>query len=279
LSSSISDGKIKPEKEKKVLLAIDIGNSNIVFGVHNRQKWIEKWRMHTDKKKMPDEYGVFFEQLLKQEGVSLSDIKSTVVSSVVPQLTGRIKRMIEKLTASESIIIGPGVKTGLVIRTDNPAEVGADLVANAVAAWKKYKKNCIIVDFGTALSYSAVSSKGEFLGAVISPGIFAAAEALSEHTAQLPKIWLKKPDKTIGKNTVTSMQSGIVNGYIGSAEYIISKMKEELGSCEVIATGGSADIITPFTKVFTHLEPWLTLEGLRYIADLNFPGKPGESKC
>lgn len=261
-----------------MLLAIDIGNSNIVFGVHNNNKWVEKWRIHSDKKKMPDEYGVFFEQLLKQENISLSDIKRTVISSVVPQLTGRIQRMIEKITDSENIIIGPGVKTGLVIRTDNPSEVGADLVANAVAAWKKFGKNCIIVDFGTALSYSAVSSKGEFLGAVISPGIFAAAEALSEHTSQLPKIWLKKPDKTIGKNTIHSMQSGIVNGYIGSVEYIVSRIKEELGSCEVIATGGSADIIASFTKVFSHLEPWLTLEGLRYIAELNFGIKTGESK-
>lgn len=262
-----------------MLLAIDIGNSNIVFGVHNRNEWLERWRIYTDKKKMPDEYGVFFEQLLKQKGISLNDIRRVVISSVVPQLTGRIQAMTGKLTKSESIIIGPGVKTGLVIKTDNPAEVGADLVANAVGAWKKFGKNCIIADFGTALSFSAVSGKGEFLGAAISPGIFAAAEALSEHTAQLPKIWLKKPDRTIGKNTVNSMQSGIVNGYIGSVEYIVSKMKEELGSCEVIATGGSADIIVPFTKVFTHLEPWLTLEGLSYIADLNFTVKPGVSKC
>lgn len=252
-----------------MLLAVDIGNSNIVFGVYDGQEWLDKWRMHTDLKKMPDEYGVFFHQLLSEKQISMSSVKTAIISSVVPSLTGRIAKMIEKLSGTKPIIVGPGVKTGLTIRTENPAEVGSDLVANAVAAYQRFKKNCVIVDFGTALSFSAVTQKGEFLGAVFFPGIYTAAENLSAHTAQLPQVWLKQPQKVIGTNTIHSIQSGIVNGYVGTVEHLTKKIKEELGDAIIIATGGSADMVTPFTDVFTIEEPWLILEGLRHIASLN----------
>ena len=253
-----------------MLLAIDIGNSNIVFGVHNGNGWIDKWRIHTDIQKMPDEYGVYFDQLLSQQHIKMKDVKCSIISSVVPQLTGRIQHIVEKLSTSRPLILGPGVKTGLTIRTDNPNEVGADLVANAVAAWQKHKSACVIVDFGTALSFTAVSAKGEFLGAAFMPGIYTAAESLSGQTAQLPRIWLKKTPKTIGTNTSQAMQSGIVNGYIGAIEHLLSKMKSELGGeVRSIATGGSSDILTDLTDVFDTVDPWLTLEGLRAIASAN----------
>jgi type III pantothenate kinase len=253
-----------------MLLAIDIGNSNIVFGVHNGNKWIDKWRIHSDIKKMPDEYGVYFHQLLSQQNIDVRDIRSAIISSVVPQLTARIQKIVKKLSNSEPLIVGPGVKTGLTIRTDNPNEVGADLVANAVAAWQKFKTACVIIDFGTALSFTAVSGKGEFLGAAFMPGIYTAADSLSGQTAQLPRIWLRQPPKTIGTNTSQAMQSGIVNGYIGAIEHILAKMKAELDpESKSIATGGSADIITALTGVFDVIDPWLTLEGLKYISHSN----------
>lgn len=253
-----------------MLLAIDIGNSNIVFGVHSGDKWIKSWRIRTDRERMPDEYGVFFRELLREEGINKSDISKSVMSSVVPPLTGKISQMVKTITGKVPIILGPGVKTGLKIRTDNPAEVGTDLVANTVAAHNRFKKNCIVVDFGTALTFSAVNEKGEFLGVSIAPGLYSAGEALTQHTAQLPSVWLKKPPRAIGKNTTHSMQSGMLFGYIGLVEKIINTMKEELdGETIVIATGGGAELIAPYTECFTLIEPWLILEGLRVVAGLN----------
>lgn len=256
-----------------MLLAIDIGNTNIVFGIHDGNKWLDKWRIHSDINKMPDEYGVYFHHLLREQQVDTRDIKKSIISSVVPQLTARIQRVTKKLTGSEAIILGPGIKTGLTIRTDNPNEVGADLVANAVAAWNKYHSACVIVDFGTALSFTAVNGKGELMGAAFMPGIYTAAESLSGETAQLPRIWLRQPPRTIGSNTIQAMQSGIVNGYLGAIEYLLQKMKKELGTAATcIATGGSADILTELSDSFDKVDPWLTLDGLRIIAEANPTG-------
>ena len=254
-----------------MLLAIDIGNSNIVFGVFDGQKWLEKWRIFTDVRKMPDEYAVYFRELMLRRDISINDLNRAVIASVVPQLTEIISEMSEKIFNLKPLIVGPGVKTGLKIKTDNPYEVGADLVVNAVAALNRFKQNCIIADFGTALSFTAVSGRGEFLGAVISAGINMAAEALSGNTAQLPQIRLKFPPKTIGANSINAMQSGILNGYVGAVENIIKKMKDEMGEAAVIATGGGAGLIKDHTDVFTAVEPWLVLEGLRIIDNMNLP--------
>lgn len=258
-----------------MLLAIDIGNSNIVLGLHGGAGWIKQWRIHTDHNKMPDEYAVLLRDILREEQIPREAIDTTVISSVVPQLTEKLREVSSTLTGREPLIVGPGIKTGIKIRTDNPGEVGTDLVCNAVAAYERVKGNCIVVDFGTALTFTAVGEPGELLGVAIAPGIQAAAEALSASTAQLPQVWLQQPEHAIGKNTTQSIRSGVILGYTGLVEGIITRMRAEMGGeATVIATGGRATVISPLTDSFTIVEPWLILEGLRLIAERNRP--PGQ---
>ena len=253
-----------------MLLAIDIGNSNIVLGLHGGAGWINQWRIHTDHNKMPDEYAVLLRDILREEGIPRESIGVTVISSVVPQLTERWREVSRSLTGMEPLIVGPGVKTGIKIRTDNPSEVGTDLVCNAVAAYERIQGNCIVVDFGTALTFTAVAAPGELLGVAIAPGIQAAAAALSASTAQLPQVWLQPPDHAIGRNTTQSIRAGVVYGYTGLVEGLIRRMRDEMGGeAAVIATGGRATVIAPLTMSFTLVEPWLVLEGLRLIAGRN----------
>jgi type III pantothenate kinase len=253
-----------------MLLAVDVGNTNIVLGVHNGEAWINHWRISTDPSKMPDEYGVLVRDLLREGGVARDSINQAVISSVVPGLTGKIRDMVERTTGVTPLIVGPGVKTGLKICIENPAELGTDIVCNSVAAYNRIQGNCIVVDFGTALTFTAIREPGEILGVSIAPGLQAAAEALSEHTAQLPQVWLEPPKKAIGTNTIKSIQSGVVWGYTGLVESLIDRMKEELGGiASVVATGGRSQVIAPLTDRFTLTEPWLILEGLRLIAGRN----------
>jgi type III pantothenate kinase len=252
-----------------MLLAIDIGNTNIAFGIYQQGTWTDHWRVRTVHDKMPDEYAVLFGSLLGNSGLKMRDITQTVLCSVVPPLTDTFDRMSKKYMGKEPLIVGPGIRTGVRIRTDNPAEVGADLVANAVAAYTKFQSNCI-VDFGTALTFTAVAVPGDLLGVAIAPGLNSAAAALSSNTAQLPRVRLIPPSTAIGRNTTLSIQSGIVFGYIGLVESLVDRMKEELGSpVHVVATGGLAQVIAPLTDRFTEIDPWLTLEGLRMIAERN----------
>ncbi len=253
-----------------MLLAVDVGNTNIALGLHDSKTWVNHWRISTVLSKMPDEYGVLFRDLLREAGVDRASITHTVISSVVPGLTGKIREMVRQMTGFEPLIVGPGVKTGLKILIENPAELGTDIVCNAVAAYHRFKKNCIVVDFGTALTFTAVREPGEILGVSIAPGLNAAAAALSEHTAQLPQVWLEPPQKAIGTNTIKSIQSGVVWGYTGLVESLIDRMRAEMGgSAVVIGTGGRASVIEPLTDRFTLVEPWLILEGLRLIAGKN----------
>ena len=253
-----------------MLLAIDAGNTNIVIGIHDGSSWLNHWRIRTVAEKMPDEYRVILKQLLQDGGLGPADIRQVVISSVVPQLTGKLKEMAVNLTGKPPVIVGPGVKTGIKIRTSNPSEVGTDLVCNAVAAWNRFKQNCIVIDFGTALTFTAISAAGEMQGVAIAPGLQAAAESLSKATAQLPQVWLEQPSTVLGKNTIHSIQAGIFFGYTGLVEKIVEKMKQEItGDVIVIGTGGRADIIAPLTDAISVIEPWLILEGLRIIADLN----------
>jgi type III pantothenate kinase len=253
-----------------MLLAIDIGNTNIAFGIHQQNRWRTHWRIRTVPDKMPDEYAVLFRDLLRDEDLVLRDIDRVVLSSVVPPLTGTFTQMLAQQTDQEPIVVGPGVRTGLRIRTDNPGEVGADLVANGVAAYARFQSNCIVVDFGTALTFTAVAEPGDLLGVAIAPGLNSAAAALSSNTAQLPSVRLIPPPTAIGRNTVHSVQSGVVFGYIGLVEALIKRMRAELGGrAEAIATGGLARVIAPLTDQFTAIEPWLTLDGLRIIAERN----------
>ena len=253
-----------------MLLAIDAGNTNIVIGMHDGNGWINHWRIRTVPDQMPDEYGLLLKGLLRDENFAPSDIRQIVISSVVPQLTGKLKEMAVRLTGNDPVIVGPGIKTGLKINTSNPSEVGTDLVCNAVAAYNRFKRPCIIIDFGTALTFTAVDGKGELLGVSIAPGLQAAAGALSAATAQLPQVWLEPPKTAIGKNTIHSIQSGILFGYAGLVEKVVDMMKAEMGGeATVIGTGGRVDTITPLTDRITVVEPWLILEGLRIIGDLN----------
>lgn len=268
-----------------MLLAIDVGNTNIAFGIYDPDRpapeqqaehpaddfrWTHHWRIQTAPDKMPDEYAVLFRSLFQDGGLDLADVQRVVLCSVVPALTTTLSEMFEHHSAAHLLTVGPGVRTGLRIRTDNPAEVGGDLVANAVAAHARFQSNCIVVDFGTALTFTAVAENGDLLGVAIAPGLRAAASALARNTAQLPHVRLVPPPAAIGRNTVHSIQSGVVFGYIGLVESLVRRMRAELGGeALAVATGGLARVIAPLSDAFAAIEPWLTLDGLRLIAERN----------
>ncbi|MCP2520932.1 type III pantothenate kinase [Candidatus Aminicenantes bacterium AC-335-A11] len=253
-----------------MLLAIDIGNTNIVFGVFKKKKLITHWRIFTEKNKTADEYGILLMSLFRLSNINPSSITGIIISCVVPPLTGIFTQMSEKYFNLTPLIVAPGIKTGLAILYDNPHEVGADRIVNSVAAYHKYGGPCIVVDFGTATTFDAISAKGEYLGGAIAPGLYISAEALSEKTAKLPRVEIKKPKNVIGKTTVASIQSGLYFGYIGLIEKIIFHMKRELGEqTKVISTGGITDEITRQIKIIDYQDPYLTLEGLRIIYERN----------
>jgi type III pantothenate kinase len=253
-----------------VLLAIDVGNSNIKIGLCREGAWIYRWQVRTLKNTTADEFGVIMRNLLDQHDVDPAEVSRSILSSVVPPVTGSLREMLVALFNKEPLIVGPGVKSGIRIRTDNPVEVGSDLVIGAVAAYDRYHSGCIIVSFGTALTFTAVGEPGDLLGVAIAPGLGYADEALFQHTSQLRLVDLSVPETAIGKNTVHSMQSGILFGYAGMVESIIKRFRSEMpGPAEVIATGGQAGIIAPLTDVFTEIDQWLNLEGLRIVAERN----------
>ncbi len=253
-----------------MLLCIDIGNTNIVLGLWHDGDWRAHWRVRTVRDQMPDEYAMLLKALLRDGGFEIADIARVVLASVVPPLTTIFTELFARYLGDATLIVGPGVRTGLRIRIDNPVELGADLVANAVAAYDRFRCACIIVDFGTATTFSAVSKEGDFLGVAIAPGLGVAAEALSSRTAQLPRVSLVPPSAAIGKNTVHSMQSGLVFGYVGLVEGLILRIRSELGgSAQVVATGGLSRVLAPLSDQITAVDPWLTLEGLRLIAERN----------
>jgi type III pantothenate kinase len=254
-------------------LVIDVGNTNIVFGVYDGKKLIYDRRIATDKEKTSDEYGLLFDQFFKYDGIKREEIEDIIISSVVPTLMHTLPSMAQRYFNKVPIVIGPGVKTGMNIKYDNPREVGADRIVNAVGAYEKYGGPVIIVDFGTANTFCYVNKEGEYLGGVITPGINISAEALFLRTAKLPKVEITKPEKIIGKNTITSIQSGLINGFAGMVDYIIDKMIEEMNqSIEdvmVVATGGFANLISSETKNIKVVDKYLTLEGLRIIYERN----------
>lgn len=253
-----------------MLLCIDIGNTNLVMGVWNDGRWHGKWRIRTVREKMPDEYAVMLKSLFADRGLELETITRAVIASVVPRLKEVFHELCSRYLGLRPLIIGPGVKTGLSIRIDNPVELGADLVADAVAAYERVQGPCIIVDFGTATTFSAVSGRGEFMGVAIAPGLEVASDALHRRTAQLPRFGLVPPPRAIGTNTVHSLQSGLIFGYIGLVERLIRCIREELGGeAEAVATGGSANIIAPHTAEISAVDNELTLDGLRIIGERN----------
>jgi type III pantothenate kinase len=253
-----------------LILVFDVGNTNTVIGVYDGEKLLNHWRIRTNAQRTCDEYGILLRSLLENDKLNLKDIKSVVVSSVVPTLMMELEWMSRKFFACRPLIIGPGVKNGLAIKYENPREVGADRVVNAVAAYNKYGGPLIIVDFGTATTFCVVSAKGEYLGGAIAPGIIISTEALVSKAAKLPRVEMQRPRSLIGKNTVSSMQAGIMYGFVGQVEGIITRMKTEIeGEPQVIATGGLAAVIARETDVIDKVDEFLTLDGLRLIYEMN----------
>ena len=253
-----------------MLLVIDVGNTNMVLGVYKDTELLDHWRISTDRQRTTDEYGVLIRELFYLNDFRADDINAIIISSVVPPVVPTLERMCQRYFGLSPLLIGPGVKTGMDIRYDNPREVGADRIVNAVAAYEKYGGPVIIVDFGTATTFCAVDAKGVYLGGSICPGIGISTVALVQRTAKLPRIELKRTDSVICRNTIESMQAGVFYGFVGQVEGIVSRMRRELDmSARVVATGGLAVVIAPATKAIDVVEPMLTLEGLRIIYERN----------
>ena len=258
-----------------MLFVIDAGNTNIVLGVYRGDDLVENWRIGTNKGRTADEYGILIRELLKVSGLDHKEIRDIILSSVVPPLDSIIIEMSEKYFNVKPQVVGPGLKCGIPILYDNPKEVGADRIVNAVAAIKRYKGPVIVVDFGTATTFDFITAKGEYGGGVIAPGIGISIEALFEKASKLPKVELVKPKKIIGKNTAASIQSGIIYGYVGLVDGIVTKMKEEAGvEAKVVATGGLAPLIAAESCCIDEVVEKLTLEGLKEIFELNKGRRP-----
>ncbi len=253
-----------------MILAIDVGNTNTVLGVYKNEKLIKHWRISTDKDKTPDEYGILLEELFSYADISCEEITGIIISSVVPPVVTVLEQTARVYFNLQPLIIGPGVKTGINIKMDNPREVGADRIVNAVGASWKYESPLIIVDFGTATTFCAISKTRDYMGGAIAPGVVISTEALFEHAAKLPRVELKRPEKAIGKNTVMGMQAGIIYGFVGQVEALVERFKDEFSPHSmVVATGGLAELLAAETEMIDVVEPFLTLEGLYYIGRLN----------
>ena len=259
-----------------MLLAFDVGNTNAVLGVFKDGELIHNWRMETDNNKSADEYGMLISQLFDYSGLDMNDVEDVIISTVVPSILFTLQHLSMKYFGRKAIVIEPGIKTGLLIKYDNPKQVGADRIVNAVAAHAKYGGPLIIIDLGTATTFCAITKKAEYLGGTIAPGLKISSEALFKMTAQLPKVELEEPGKVICRNTIQSMQSGLVYGHMGMVELIVDRMKKELkeiSRCDdepkVIATGGLASMISEGTDCIDVVDKLLTLEGLRIIYEKN----------
>lgn len=253
-----------------MLLTIDIGNTNLTLGLYQGDKLGAHWRLATDHNRMPDEYGLQFLGLLQNAGKTLNDLEGISLASVVPPLTGRVIQACREYLKQEPLVVDTGVKTGIKIRYEDPRAVGADRVCDAVAVMKLYGGPACVVDFGTATTFNALTRDGEYLGGAITVGINLAAEALYTRAAKLPRIDLQVPPSVIGRNTVHAMQSGLLFGYVSMVEGMVARFRSELGGdMKVIATGGLAEVVAKETKVIDIIAPWLTLDGLRLIWELN----------
>lgn len=253
-----------------MILAFDVGNTNIVIGVFQDEQLITHWRIKTDVHRTRDEYGMMLAALFQYSRLDIKKVKAVVISSVVPPLMQELEWFSQKYFSCKPLVVGPGVKTGLALKYDNPREVGADRVVNAVAAYHKYGGPLIIVDFGTATTFCVVNEHGDYLGGAIAPGVVISTEALVARASKLPRVELVKPRSVIGKNTVNSMQAGIIYGFVGQVEGIINRIKAEIEEDPlVVATGGLAGSIAKETDVIDKVDDFLTLDGLRIIYELN----------
>lgn len=253
-----------------MILVVDVGNTNTVLGVYDGQVLVNHWRLATRRGATVDEYGILSRNLFSLAKIDPTQITGIIIASVVPPLDPILRQMAEQYFHLKPMFVEPGIKTGLAIRYEPPQDVGADRIVSAVAAIEKYGGPLIVLDFGTATTFDAISIKGEYVGGVIAPGIVISSEALFERAARLPRIDIKQPRKVIGSSTVSSMQSGLYYGYVSLVEGIIVRMKKELAlTAKVVATGGQAAMIAEGTSVIDHLEPDLILEGLRIIYEKN----------
>jgi len=253
-----------------MLLAVDIGNTSVKLGVFKGEELHTTWHMSTNIHRMVDEYAALLLTLLHHRGLNIADIKEVALCSVVPPLIATFEELFKRYFHVSPLVVGAGIKTGVRIRMDNPREVGADRIVNAAAAHHLYGGPIIIADLGTATTFDTVSKEGDYLGGAIAPGITTGAEALSTRTAMLPRVELIPPKRAIGTNTITAMQSGIVFGYVGLIEGIVSRIQRELGvTTKVVATGGYAELLAKETSVFDVVNPDLTLIGLRFIYEMN----------
>jgi type III pantothenate kinase len=249
-----------------MLLVIDVGNTNTVLGVYDRDVLVDHWRIVTEREKTADEWGILFRDLFLFDKLTMRDFTGMIISCVVPPVLNMLEGMAEKYFHVTPLIVGPDIKIGMPILYDNPADVGADRVVNAVAAYERWKRSLIVVDFGTATTFDYVSRRGEYMGGVIAPGVGISAEALFQRASKLPRVEIVKPRKIVGKNTTHSIQSGIFFGYVGLVDEIVRRMKKEVKSNpKVIATGGLAVLIAGESATIEEVNEFLTLEGLKII--------------
>ncbi|HEV8375643.1 MAG TPA: type III pantothenate kinase [Candidatus Polarisedimenticolia bacterium] len=254
-----------------MLLAVDVGNTGTDMGIFRKEKLVARWSLSTDRNRSVDEYGITLRSLFATASLDVKEVEAVAVSCVVPPLESILAEMSRRYLSVEPLFVAPGIKTGMPILVDNPSEVGADRIVNGVAAFVRFQRAVIVADFGTATTFDAVSAKGEYLGGAIAPGLRISAQALFEAAAKLPRIDLKRPERAIGRSTVTSMQSGILLGYLGLVRGILDRMRLEMeGNPAVIATGGLAPLLEPdLSEWVDEVDPDLTLIGLRILHERN----------